>query len=188
VRGNLAFRIQTLGASLALALTATACSGGSTGDAGPLPDQIRGLPLMEERSGDDAAETIAQMHGQGVAPDESWVGFYQSGDVVARLYVSRFGSPTESGEQLTAMSNRIGSGSSGFGHHGTFLVADNQIHIVFGHGLVHYFYTEEQDLVWLSVNGDLARSALAEVLETEVDSIPTFQEIVQGREAAPEAS
>jgi hypothetical protein len=143
---------------------------------------------MEARSGGEAAETIAEMHGQGVAPDESWVGFYQSGEVVARLYVSRFESADASGEQLTAMSERIGGGSSGFGHHGTFLVEDNRIHIVFGHGLVHYFYAQEQDLVWLSVNGDLARRALAEVLETEVDSIPTFPEIVQGREAAPESS
>lgn len=168
-----------------LATLAAGCAGeAAEGGATPLPAAIHGLALVESHSGSEATEILVEMHGAEVVPPENYIGHYGTEDMGAVLYVSRFGAAAAADSFLVAMGTRIGPGSSGYGHHASFDAADHLVHMVFGHGRVHYFYADAEDLVWLAVDARIARTALAELLQTQTDSIPTFEEVMMGRPAA----
>lgn len=151
--------------------------------AAPLPEAIHGMPLVESHAGSEAAEILVEMHRAEVVPPENYIGHYGTEDLGAVLYISRFPTEATADSFLVAMATRIGAGSGGYGHHASFDAAGHPVHMVFGHGRVHYFYAEAADLVWLAVDARLARPALAELLETAADSIPTFEEVMMGRPA-----
>jgi hypothetical protein len=147
---------------------------GSDADAGSefLPDQIHGLPLVESESGDAAAGMIARLHQASVAPTESHIGVYATEGLRAVFYVSRFASVVEADSQLSLMSYRIADGTPGFGHFRSFDVGGTSVGQVFGNGQVHYFYTDDADLKWLAAPPPLARAAVAELMEVDVELIP----------------
>ncbi len=165
-----------------LAALAAACAGEAADESTtPLPAQIHGLALTESHAGEEATRILIEMHQSEVVPPENYIGHYGTEEMGAVLYVSRFAATAEADSLLLAMGQRIGPGSSGFGHHTEFTAADRVVHMVFGHGQVHFFYVEERDLTWFAVHPQLARPALAELLKTETDSIPTFEELMMGR-------
>jgi hypothetical protein len=165
-----------------VAALAAGCAAEEAGD--PLPESIHGMPLVESHSGSEAADILVEMHKAEVVPPENFIGHYGTEEMGAVLYVSRFETEAAADSFLVAMATRIGPGSSGYGHHGSFDAADHFVHMVFGHGQVHYFYAEAEDLIWLAVDARLARPALAELLQTATDSIPSFEEIMRGQPAA----
>lgn len=167
-----------------LALAATACQGGQTaGDAGPLPAEVHGMELVEVHSGTDASGVLEREHGLDVAREAAnYVGHYGTEETGAIVYWSRFATAAEAQEQLTAMAQGIGRGAGGFGHHIRFRAGSKPVHITFGQGRVHYFWDEDVDLIWLTVNdAAMARPVLAEMLQMSTDSIPTFEELISGR-------
>jgi hypothetical protein len=168
----------------ALALAAAACQGGqAAGDAGPLPAEIHGMELVEVLSGPEAGGILEHMHASGTAPEaENYVGHYGTEEMGAVLYWSRFATADEAGEQRVAMARGIRSGVGGFGHTIRFRAGSKWVQITFGQGRVHYFWDDDVDLVWLTLNdASVARPVLAEMLQTTADSVPTFEELISGR-------
>ncbi len=161
------------GIPIGLLALAVGCAGGETGEASStLPEQIHGLTRVEVQTGERAAEVIGNLHSTSVAPTNSEVALYGPENMRAALYVSEFESAAVAQEQLTAMSDGIGQGTAGFGHHTTFEVEGREIHSVFGQGQIHYFYADGADLVWISLPPAIARPGLAEVLNVELSSVP----------------
>lgn len=136
-----------------------------------LPSTLHGLALVERRSGRQAASFIERLHGRSVAPVETEIGSYDSGDTQAVVYVSRFKSAEEAGTALADMAGGIAKGATGFGHHETVTIADVKVHRVVGHGQLHYFFARETDVTWLSVPPSLARPALAQLLNVDVRTL-----------------
>lgn len=160
-------------------LLLAACAGSRMDS--PLPDAIHGLDLVSSEMGDDAAATITGLHQQDVGEAESFVGRYEGGGFTATLYVSRFASADDATRQLATMAEAIGSSASGFGHHRSFAVSGTDVHSVFGHGQIHFFYVAGSDLTWLGVHPMLARQSLAELLGVSADSIPNLMPAVPDR-------
>lgn len=160
-------------------LVAVACSGHPEGDT-PLPQSVQGLELVAVTSGAAAEAALERLHGKDVAPTESHIGHYGTGVLRAVLYVSRFDDRRRADAQLGAMSERIGAGSSGFGHHRRFSVSDRDVRSLLGQGQVHFLFVTRNDLVWLAVAPPLARAALAELLEVPVDAVPPMDSLVGG--------
>jgi hypothetical protein len=158
----------------AMAVLGAACQRGDTDGAAPLPRALHGLELGDVRTGDSAAALIGRLHGKDVSPRESYVGYYGPPEMRGVLYLSRFDEEQTAQLQLAAMADRIGSGSAGFGHHTQFVIGETVVHSVFGFAEVHYFFAEETDVAWLSMPPQIARAALAELMEVELDSIPGF--------------
>ncbi|HEY5656225.1 MAG TPA: hypothetical protein VIY27_00400 [Myxococcota bacterium] len=182
-------RHTRLASYLLLATLAAACAGEATEEgATPLPAAIHGLALVESHSGNEAAQILIEMHGAEVVPPENHIGYYGTEELEAALYISRFDGAAAADSSRVAMEQRIGAGSSGYGHPGRFEAGDHPVHMVFGYGQVHFFYTDAEALVWLAADMRIARPALAELLQTVPDSIPTFEEIMRGREAADAGS
>jgi len=147
--------------------------------ASPLPPEIEGMKLANEVTGEMAAAMIARLHGKDVAPTESYIGHYGTGSRHAMLYVSRFESEEQARSLLKVMSLRIGKGSSGFGHHRQIEVTGREIHLVLGQGQVHYFFAKGRSLYWLGIDPRLARAGLAQLLEVDVDKVPTVKSILR---------
>jgi hypothetical protein len=137
-----------------------------------LPQQIHGLALMESQSGAAAAGMIARLHGESVAPEESYIGMYSAEGLQAALFVSRFSSESEAASQLLAMATRLTEGSAGYGHHMTFDVGGTEVHSAFGNNQIHYFYARDNDVLWLAAPPIIARAALGELIGASLDEIP----------------
>lgn len=145
-----------------------------------LPDSISGLPLTRVISGEEAEKIIERMHDKSIAPDLNQIGFYTGNSRQAILYVSSFGSARKANKRLKEMSDEIGTaGSSGFGHQVQFRVNDHPIHLVVGYGQVHFFYAQGNYLYWLTIDADMARAALAQVLDVEPQAVPSLNEIFE---------
>lgn len=155
-----------------VALSIFACRRGDTDTVTPLPRELHGLKLVDSRTGGDAATLISHLHRASVSPSANYVGYYGPPDMRAVLYLSRFADTLTAQQQLMAMADRIGAGSSGFGHHGRFHVLGIEVHSVFGYDQIHYFFARECDVVWLGMPPPVARAGLADLLGVAVDSIP----------------
>jgi hypothetical protein len=139
---------------------------------GGLPPSVLDLNLIERAGGDPARALIARLHPGPLAPAESEVGFYGSGDRRAVLYVSRFASADTAHAQLAMMAAMIGRGRGGFGHHSEVAIGGTAVHATLGQGRAHFFYTRGAEVVWLAADPAIARPALAELLSVPLDSIP----------------
>jgi hypothetical protein len=157
---------------MALLALASACAGDRAGS--PLPDELHGLELIEQQSGEEATNAIAQLHEQDVAPTESYIGRYGTEEIGATIYVSRFASADEAQSQLVSMAEGIGEGAAGYGHHRTLEVDGREVHVVFGRGEVHFFYVDGNDLTWLGAHPMFASLALADLLSVSPESIPSL--------------
>jgi hypothetical protein len=177
-----ALRPRSLITCLLVALPlAIGCGGGDRPAAGdsPLPPAIHGLPLVEQHEGREAAEILGEMHEQDVAPSESYIGHYGTDAMGAVVYISRFGSPAEADSQQVAMATGIrrADGASGYGHHSRFRVTGKRVDMVFGFGQIHYFYAEDERLMWVGAHPAIARAALAELMNVPLDSVRTVEDV-----------
>lgn len=149
-----------------------ACAGAQS--ASPLPRTLHGLARTEGLSGEDAAQAIARLHGQALAPAESYVGRYEGDGIGATLYLSRFAAQDQAAEQVLAMTERIRDGASGFGHYRALEIGGIPVHSVLGQGQIHFFYATGTDVMWVGAHPMLARALLSELLDTPADSIPNL--------------
>lgn len=165
-------------------LISLGCAGNDKGS--PLPSSLQGLPLTLQIAGEEAKAKLAQLHGTDVAPEQSYIGYYGSGDNHSMLYVSLFDSRKEAQRMLNKMSRSIGKGRSGFGHHQEFDVQQHRIHMVLGPGQIHYFFLKDKSLYWLATHPRLARAALSQLLQVSLEDVPTLKKqlgyLVQGSE------
>ena len=134
-------------------------------DSSMLPDRIHGIALGKSTTGEEAAEMIARLHAKSVAPMATEIGYYGAFDPPLVIYVSRFASAEEARDQVDLMAETLGSGSQGFGHHLEERVADIDVHFVVGHGQAHYFFVDQDKVLWLAAPANVARRALLELLE-----------------------
>lgn len=76
------------------------------------------------------------------------------------------------------MSRAIGGESNGFGHHESFRVDGKQVEFVVGQGQVHFFFARGTDVYWLGIDARLARGALAQLLDVEVEEVLTLKTLL----------
>jgi hypothetical protein len=173
VDGNTGFGRRRLGVVAAAAIVmGAACSRGAAPTAGPLPQVLHGLALVDARTGREATQVIAHLHRGPVVPNENYVAAYGPKEMRATLYLSRYATADSAAGEVTAMAKDLTGGGSGFGHYTHFAVAGADVHSVFGPGEVNYFYAKDRDVVWLAMPPMLARGGLAQLLAVPEDSIP----------------
>lgn len=137
----------------------------SSEDSSPLlPDQLSALPLMKRLAGDEAAALIERLHAKSVAPVASEIGYYGAATPPLTVYVSRFSSPGEAHEQIAAMVEMIGAGSSGFAHPAREMRGDTEVHLVVGHGQSHAYFVYHDLVYWVAASRDAITDALEELL------------------------
>jgi len=162
----------TLVTLAAIGVTLAACSRKAATAESPLPAEIHGQALAATHVGEEAAKILEGLHGRAVGSDVNWVGVYGTMETPTLVYVSRFTTADAARTELDAMVARIDSGTAGFGHHTSFTSGDRTVHMVFGQGMVHYFWQQDGDLWWLGAPPMIARVELSELLKVPADSVP----------------
>ncbi|MGB6123645.1 MAG: hypothetical protein WBG80_17180 [Bacteroidota bacterium] len=124
---------------------------------GPLlPEELKGLVLQKEISGENAKRIVDRMHGKAVAERENSIGYYGGSSGEATLYVTLYKTPGEASQVEKVMADRIAAGNPVFGHFRIIDVRERRVAICYGMGQTHFFFSRGRALYWLAVDNDLA--------------------------------
>jgi hypothetical protein len=128
-----------------------------------VPRTISGLALTQFFSGQEAVDSIQQLHGQEFEIEDGAVAVYGNQNVI--LWVSDAGSLDVAGELTNQMKDRISEGRSPFTALGSFDVEGSEIFELEGMGQSHFYWQSGNQVIWLSTDEHLAGPALQESVE-----------------------
>lgn len=126
----------------------------------PLPDRILHLERTEVISGDAAAEIINHLHQKEVTPAVNYVGRYRGEGYSATYYLSLYDSSDEARAELDAMVASMEMGGHVFDHIRKRNVKGHDVWMALGMGQAHYFFAENNRLVWLAIDVPVAEDAI----------------------------
>ena len=144
-------------------LCALCLVGGCTG--APLPARLGELSLVREISGDAGQQMIDRLHGKGVTPRESFIGFYEGEGSRATLYVSGYDDPNDALDVDRKMAGRIRAGNAVFGGYRERNIDGQQVSECVGMQQVHFFFSSGNSLYWLGVDPPIAWGTLISLLD-----------------------
>jgi hypothetical protein len=135
-----------------------------------LPPRLAGAILARRLEGEEARAIVNRLHGKGVAPLRSLIGFYgDDAGSAAIVYVSVYSEPGEASGVAARMRDGILRGGSVFGAYTEYEVAGRRIAGCTGTGSQHYFFAAGRGVYWLAAPGGKAFS-LAQDLAVRVDA------------------
>jgi len=126
----------------------------------PAPDAILHLNRTELLSGESAAEIINHLHQKNVTPAENYVGRYEGDGHTATYYLSLYSDVDEANSELRAMVETMERGGHIFDHIRKISVNDRDVWMALGMGQAHYFFAQDNRLIWLSVDVPIAQDAI----------------------------
>jgi hypothetical protein len=129
-----------------------------------LPESILDLMLSEKIEGDAATEIIDHLHMKSVAPSDSYIGRYRNDLHTATYYLSLYDDPAEAEAELDAMVSSMGLGGHVFDHVRQRTLNNREIYMALGMGQAHYFYSEENKLIWLAIDIPIAEKAISSLI------------------------
>jgi hypothetical protein len=126
----------------------------------PLPQSILNLELSEKIQGAAAAEIINHLHLKEVAAVENFIGRYRDNGHSATYYLSLYSNSTEAEAELTAMVASMKMGGHVFDHVRRRTVNEKDIYMALGMGQAHYFYSDDNKLIWMAIDIPIAEDAI----------------------------
>jgi hypothetical protein len=128
-----------------------------------IPDSLADLPLTYQMTGQQAAFDFSQLHGKQFPLTSGAVGVY--GNQKATLWVA--GPPLKrmATEMLIAMRDKLADGRSPFLPTGEITSNGQTVYALEGMGQNHYYFQSGNLVVWLSVETELAETALQQLKE-----------------------
>ena len=127
-----------------------------------VPQMIADLSLTRLIVGQEAIESIHQLHGKDFPLVDGAVAVYGNQNVI--LWVSDAGSVSAAADLTELMKIRIAEGRSPFEELGSFELDDFVIYELEGIGQTHYYWQSGRLVLWLAADGELAERALGEVV------------------------
>ena len=128
-----------------------------------VPQSIVGLKLSQVITGQEAIDSIHQLHGKEFPLSSGAVATY--GTQNATLWVSGTEGEREVANLTELMKTRIAEGHSPFIDQGSFKVDGILVYALEGLGQVHYYWQSGGLVLWLAVDQELAISALQQTVE-----------------------
>jgi len=125
-----------------------------------VPQDLGALELERAVTGDDARAIVDKMHGRAVTPSRSTVGIYGGPEGEATLYVSRYAHADSAATVLEQMAQGIERPGSPFDRLRLLPSARYRTYMCLGMGQAHFFFTCNEQLIWLSVDIPLAQATL----------------------------
>lgn len=128
-----------------------------------IPDTLAGLPLIDQKTGKQAALDFSQLHGKQFPLTSGVVGVY--GDHRATLWVAGAPLKVMAAEMVNAMQDKIAEGRSPFTP--TAEISDNErtIYALEGMGQKHYYFQSGNLVIWLAAETNLAETAIQQLQE-----------------------
>ena len=127
-----------------------------------VPPEIAGFPLAQEISGQEAIDSIHELHGKDFVLVDGAVAAYGVQNVI--LWVSDAGSESAAADLTDLMKVRIAEGRSPFSDQGSFDVDGFLVYALDGLGQTHYYWQSGRLVLWLAADYDIALSALQETV------------------------
>ena len=117
-----------------------------------IPATLLTCQLEKKLSGDAARQWVDKIHRKVVTPEENEIGFYQGNNGPITIYVSWFRNAELAEKEYLRMTEAISPQNSIF-INGEFIELDGKkIYHCFGMGQTHFALTQNDALIWLSVN------------------------------------
>jgi len=128
-----------------------------------VPQSIAGLQLSQVITGQEAIDSIHQLHGKDFPLSGGAVATYGTQNAI--LWISGTGGERDAADLTELMKTRIAEGRSPFIDQGSFKVDGTLIYALEGLGQVHYYWQSGSLVLWLAVDQELAISALQQIVE-----------------------
>ena len=138
------------------------CCGDSTLPAVPgLPEKIGKLDLRGVEKGVTANKLMYRMHGKITgARSNSVIGYYGADSTKKVLYLSAFEDDTRAEKALKEMSSKIMHTKAGFTPATVDTTGGRVLYRTEGMGLTHFFYRQDNFVVWWQVRPENAEVTL----------------------------
>lgn len=127
--------------------------------------------LEEAVTGKEAREVIARLHLGVFEAKDYEVFYYKKDDQNATLYRSYFSTQAEADTMVNRMAVKIGAGNFGFFHHMEVPLRDIRLHFTMGQGQIHYFYSKDKAVIWLTAPTEAGSLMLSQLLQIPQDEI-----------------
>lgn len=135
-----------------------------TPEAAALPDTLAGLSLAAESYGPEAVSEITRLHDQRFPLSSGAYGIYGSRGHRAMLWVASAPVKLMATRMVDEMKQAVANGGSPFTPTGTREVNGRTLYELTGMGQRHYYFQSNTLVVWLTADGPVAETALADAL------------------------
>lgn len=125
-----------------------------------IPETLGALTLTKSEQGKDALSEFEKLHGKGFDLLGGFRADYASKDQMATLWVGQAKDAPSAQAMATAMADKIGAGNPMFTDLQELSIADRALYTVNGQGQQHFFYAQNDKIVWLAIDPALAPDAL----------------------------
>ena len=129
-----------------------------------IPNRISGLDLTNKIVGSEAEEFVNRLHFGNVAAVKNEIGFYSSPNGTAIIYVSYYEKLTDSAKNLELMVKKISPENSVFMGGESFDLHGVRVYRYSGMGQIHFVFTYQTELYWLSAEARWAEKFLNDYL------------------------
>jgi hypothetical protein len=129
----------------------------------PLPGQLAGLPLMDQRTGAQAASDFFSLHDKQFPLTSGAVGIYGSRQIT--LWVAGTPLNFQASQMIEAMREKIEEENSPFTATSEFMDGRRTIYILEGMGQKHFYFQSKNLVIWLASDSAFADQALKQTLE-----------------------
>jgi len=149
---------------LYLVIGITSCNDKTIPAVPNLPKTMGELKLRDTVTGVKANKFIHRMHGKLTGAQNSIIGYYGHGKNNA-LYLSTFEDDKQAEKALKKMSTKIMNTTAGF----TPVTSDHSASMILyqtkGMGLTHFFYRQDNFVIWWQVEPEKAEATLTHLRE-----------------------
>jgi hypothetical protein len=129
-----------------------------------LPEEFFGLKLKKKLSGIEAKNFVDELHFNEVAPAKNEIGFYESPTGNAIIYITHYDNPSISDYEYEKMINKISPENSVFSDPEFININGKEIYKCYWLGQLHYVFTNNNELFWISIDKHLGVKFLEEYI------------------------
>ena len=130
----------------------------------PLPNQLAGLSLFHETSGQTALAELVWLHGQEFQLNQGAVGSYGAHNEIT-LYIAGTPFVFMAGRMINDMRDKITGSDTPFTPIAEMDNGKRSVYQLSGLGQEHYYFKSGNLVIWLAVDEDLAEAALSQALD-----------------------
>lgn len=131
-----------------------------------LPLSIGSLKLKHFQSGEEARQEINRLHGKAINFQKGYIGIYAGNKGQGKVWVSEYPSPDEAVKAIGKMAQRIELAKEGpFWHFQIQEIEGMPVYFVVGMEQAHYFFQKGGKVIWLAIDGSLARETVRDLVK-----------------------
>jgi len=132
------------------------------GGSAPLPDRIAQAKLVSYVQGEEAVASMSQLHINGIAMVDGYIGHYEGG---ATVWVGIAADEGQARQMVQAMTDGIAGGGSPFSDPQAVQMEGQTVYMVLDESQQHnFYYQKHQTVIWVQPPASDIEAFLSEAL------------------------